>query len=83
MCGVNAFRMLTGKPPVPPDGATMCGALALHVSRPNENFQPMNSSFGILKPLEQEIRDKVKKKKAYADRALAHTDKILTEVLNG
>ena len=83
MCGVNAFRMLTGKPPVPPDGATMCGALALHVSRPNENFQPMNSSFGILKPLEQEIRDKVKKKKAYADRALAHTDKLLPEVLNG
>ena len=83
MCGVNAFRRLKGKAPIKPDGATLCGALALYVSSPNECFQPMNANFGILKPLGEEIRDKAKKKEAYALRALAHTDKILTEVSDG
>ena len=48
-----------------------------------KQFQPMNANFGILKPLGEEIRDKAKKKEAYALRALAHTDKILTEVSDG
>lgn len=37
---------------------TMLGSLAKYVSTENENFQPMNANFGILKPLEKKIKDK-------------------------
>ena len=48
---------------------TMIGALAKYVTTPNPNFQPMNSNFGILPPLD--IRDKNLRKEAYAKRSLA------------
>lgn len=37
---------------------TMLGSLAKYISTENENFQPMNANFGILKPLEKKIKDK-------------------------
>jgi len=35
-----------------------------------KRFQPMNANFGLVEPLETEIRDKQKKKEAFAERAL-------------
>lgn len=83
MSGLNAYRMIKGLPVYAPDNTTICGALALHVSMPSSNYQPMNSNFGILKPLETEIRDKIAKKEAYASRAIARIDNFLPEVQNG
>ena len=40
---------------------TMLGSLAKYVSTENDNFQPMNANFGILKPLVKKIRDKKEK----------------------
>ena len=40
---------------------TMLGSLAKYVSTENKNYQPMNANFGILKPLENKIRDKKEK----------------------
>lgn len=40
---------------------TMCGSLSKYISTENKNFQPMNANFGILKPLEQRIKDKKEK----------------------
>ena len=40
---------------------TMLGSLAKYISTENDNFQPMNANFGILKPLDKKIRDKKEK----------------------
>ena len=49
---------------------TMFGSLAKYISTENENFQPMNANFGILKPLAKKIRDKKEKYGKMADIAI-------------
>lgn len=53
MAGINAARVALGHDPLIPPRETMIGALLDHVANcPIETFQPMNSNFGILPPLE-------------------------------
>lgn len=52
---------------------TMLGSLAKYVSTENKNYQPMNANFGILKPLDEKIRDK---KERYAKLAEISLDSI-------
>ena len=61
---------LKGLPPVAWDDETVSGALCAHISSPSENFQPMNANYGILRPLAENVRDKAKKKRLFAERAL-------------
>ncbi len=49
---------------------TISGQLWRHLQTEVKNFQPMNANFGILPPLKEKIRDKNKKKLAYAERSL-------------
>lgn len=49
---------------------TMFGSLAKYISTENENFQPMNANFGILKPLPKKIRDKKEKYAKMAEIAI-------------
>ncbi len=58
LAALHAFEKLNGKQPVIPDNTTVIGALSAHISGVNENFQPMNANFGILKQAEIKIRDK-------------------------
>lgn len=67
---VNCARRLGGEESFPADTRTVIGALAAYISSPNADFQPMNANYGILKPLEREIRDKALKKKMFAERSL-------------
>jgi len=41
-------------------------------SAERKNFQPMKPNFGLLPPLEGEVRRKRERYKAYSQRALAH-----------
>ena len=72
----NCALKLCGKDPLPADARTVIGALALHVSSPNEDFQPMNANYGILRPLGQEVRDKALKKRMLAERALQVAEEL-------
>ena len=60
---------------------TMIGALANYISTKNEKFQPMNANFGILPPLEENIKDKKLKYTKLADRALVDLQNTI-ELLN-
>lgn len=70
LAAVHMARKLEGKPPVLLDNTTVCGALSAHICGATENFQPMNANFGILKPLEKQVRDKKQRYALLADRAL-------------
>jgi methylenetetrahydrofolate--tRNA-(uracil-5-)-methyltransferase len=62
LAGVNAARLVAGKPLVVPPPTTALGALLRYVTDPErKNFQPMNVNFGLLPPLAEAVRGKVKK----------------------
>ena len=52
------------------DNQTVIGALANYIAAENENFQPMNANFGILPPLEINIKDKKERYGKMAERSL-------------
>ncbi len=72
LAGVNAARLLRGKRPVSPPATTMLGALLRYLTQsPPETFQPINANFGVLPPLPRIVRDRRKRNRLLADRALA------------
>lgn len=68
--GVNAARSLHGRAPVAFPPETALGALSLHISTENGDFQPMNINFGLLPPMPERIRGKRERYTALAQRAL-------------
>ena len=77
LAGINACRVLRSQDPLILPRDTMMGALAAHVSDPNENYQPMGANFGILPSLEIHIKDKKMRYAALAQRALKSLERVL------
>jgi methylenetetrahydrofolate--tRNA-(uracil-5-)-methyltransferase len=72
IAGLNAAAMAKGQPCAAPPRTTAIGALAYYVSHADpKHYDPSNITFGIMPPLEKAPKDKLKKKLAIADRALA------------
>jgi methylenetetrahydrofolate--tRNA-(uracil-5-)-methyltransferase len=72
VAGLNAAAMAKGEPFSTPPRTTAIGALAYYVSHANPaHYEPSNITFGIMPPLDRAPKDKLKKKLAIADRALA------------
>jgi len=63
-------RILTGEAPVVPPTTTMLGGLFRYLrdARPG-HFQPMNSNWGLVDPLDRRVKDKKVKREMLADRA--------------
>ena len=55
---------------------TILGSLAKYVSTENDNYQPMNANFGILKPLDKKIRDKKERYTILADKAIKSIENL-------
>lgn len=77
LAGINLSRMLGGQEPVVPPPTTMMGALYRYLREADpRHFQPMNANFGLVDDLEDAsrelLRDKAKKREAFAARGLAH-----------
>jgi methylenetetrahydrofolate--tRNA-(uracil-5-)-methyltransferase len=70
MAAIFLMRKLEGKQELIPDNTTVTGALLKHISCGNQDFQPMNANFGILRDCEKRIRDKKLKYTHLAERAL-------------
>lgn len=77
MVAYSILNRLKGKTLVFPE-TTMLGSLAKYVSTENKNYQPMNANFGIIKQLENKIKDKKEKYTELANRAINEI-KILKE----
>lgn len=72
IAGINTARAASGKEAGFPPEDTMLGALMRYVSSADpDRFQPMKANFGILPKLEDPIRDKRERYRAYSKRALA------------
>lgn len=60
---------------------TMIGSMANYiVDGTSKNFQPINANFGIIKPLDERIKDKKEKYTKYAERALETLDEFLENI---
>jgi methylenetetrahydrofolate--tRNA-(uracil-5-)-methyltransferase len=71
LAGINLSRMLNGESAELPPATTMLGALYRYLREADpKHFQPMNANFGLLDDLPEVIRDKRKKREAFAERAL-------------
>lgn len=70
IAGINAALKLKGKETVIPSENTVIGSLLRYITSDIDNFQPMNANFGLLKPLEESIKDKQLRKKEFSKRAV-------------
>ena len=70
LAALNLYEKLNGRTPEILDDTCVLGALSAHIAGANENFQPMNANFGILKPADVRIRDKKERYRHLAERAL-------------
>ncbi|MET0399505.1 MAG: methylenetetrahydrofolate--tRNA-(uracil(54)-C(5))-methyltransferase (FADH(2)-oxidizing) TrmFO [Longimicrobiaceae bacterium] len=72
LAAVNLDRIVRGMDPVVPPPTTMLGGLLRYLRDSDpRHFAPMNSNFGLLDPLEEAVRDKVRKRALLAERARA------------
>ena len=70
MAGINLDRVLRGLEPALPPTTTVLGGLFRYLRESDpEHFQPMNSNWGLVDPLEERVRNKKKKRALLADRA--------------
>ncbi len=80
VAALQAFRLFSGLSPVQFGGDTVTGALCKHISTDFGEYVPMNSSFGILDPLCEHIKDKTKRKLAYTSRAIESMKKTVINI---
>ncbi|MGE0865877.1 MAG: methylenetetrahydrofolate--tRNA-(uracil(54)-C(5))-methyltransferase (FADH(2)-oxidizing) TrmFO [Vicinamibacterales bacterium] len=75
VAGRNAAALARGEAPQAPPRTTAIGSLAYYVSHADpRTYQPTNITHGIMPPLANPPRDKMKKKMLIAERALADLD---------
>ena len=75
IAGRNAAALARGETPQAPPRNTAIGSLAYYVSHADpKTYQPTNITHGIMPPLDDPPRDKMKKKLLIAERALADLD---------
>ena len=55
---------------------TIIGSIAKYISSENKHFQPMNANFGIIKPLDEKIKDKKQKYEQMAKRSIQNITNI-------
>ena len=70
MAGINLGRVLRGEAAVVPPPTTMLGGLFRYLRESAaDRFQPMNSNWGLVDPLNQRVKNKAQKREVLAERA--------------
>ncbi|MCL1816426.1 MAG: methylenetetrahydrofolate--tRNA-(uracil(54)-C(5))-methyltransferase (FADH(2)-oxidizing) TrmFO [Clostridiales bacterium] len=82
VAGINAARVLGGKPTLVFPSVTAIGGLQKHISTDiGRTYEPMNINFGLLPPVEKRMRNKQEKNLALAERALTVLEQFKAELL--
>jgi methylenetetrahydrofolate--tRNA-(uracil-5-)-methyltransferase len=72
VAGLAAFFRVQGREPLALPEDTALGALGRYIARSDPaHYQPTNIAFGLLPELPERVRDKARKRRALAERALA------------
>lgn len=83
LAGINMAKYLNGEPLLELPKNTMLGALTHYITNPeHENFQPINSNWGIVPPVElpkKERKNKKLKGQLMSDRAISSLKAYLNE----
>jgi methylenetetrahydrofolate--tRNA-(uracil-5-)-methyltransferase len=86
IAALNMIRLAEGQEPLRLPRETMLGALLHYITRPeaiNEDFQPINSNWGILPPLTTEPlpnkRDKKERNNRYVRRSMETLQAFMAE----
>ena len=80
LAGINMDRLLRAETPVVPPSTTMLGGLFRYLREsPPDQFQPMNSNFGLLDPLAEHVRDKGLRREKTIARARADFENWMRE----
>ncbi|MBM7552761.1 FADH(2)-oxidizing methylenetetrahydrofolate--tRNA-(uracil(54)-C(5))-methyltransferase TrmFO [Thalassobacillus pellis] len=79
IAGINAARLVQGQELLVMPHETMMGSMARYITTTNpKHFQPMNANFGLIKPLDEKIKNKKERNEAYAHRALETIQNFVT-----
>ena len=79
LAALNTYAELVSAPPVELPLTGSLGSLAAYATDPQtKDYQPMHVNFGIFPPLPEHVRDKAKRRQAYADRAAVDLDAYLS-----
>ena len=82
IAGVNAARLAERQPPLIFPATTALGALSRYISSADAaHYQPTNIAFGLLPPLDRDIRDKKLKKAALVRRALDELEAFIGQTV--
>ncbi len=80
IAGMNAARLASGKEASPPPRESAVGSLTFYLANAGaKNFQPANTTFALLPPLEPELRKQAKRK---ADRRRIQVERGLNAFLS-
>lgn len=80
LAGVNLARIMKGQDPLELPRDTMLGALSHYIAEASaKHFQPMNANWGIIPPLDREIRDKKERRETMHVRAIASLEAFLRD----
>ena len=74
VAGINMANKINEKEKLVFEEENMIGALCKYISTENEKFQPMNSNFGILPPLDVKIKDKMQRYEKMSERSIGILD---------
>ncbi|WP_410208330.1 methylenetetrahydrofolate--tRNA-(uracil(54)-C(5))-methyltransferase (FADH(2)-oxidizing) TrmFO [Fusobacterium sp.] len=80
MAAINIAHRIEGKEPFILDDRSAIGAMVKYITEPKKNFQPMGPNFGIIRSLEERIRDKKERYNLVSKIALEYLDTKLSEI---
>ncbi len=79
MAATNIIRKINGKSPLILDDRSSIGAIIKYITEEKKNFQPMGPNFGVIKSLDERIRDKKEKYNKISKIALEYLDEKLNQ----
>ena len=78
LAGLNIARHMTNQDLLTLPETTMLGALCRYITQADmKDFQPMKANFGIVPPLENNVKGKRQRAAAYAQRAIDHLQSFI------